>query len=564
MRAFLAAAVVAAMAQAPPPGQLRATPSPATLILHDARIYTMDARRPTAQAIAIRGDRVALVGADADMVPLEGPATRVVDAHGATIVPGLEDAHGHFTELGEMLQELDLRGTTSSAQIVDRVRQRAAAARPGEWILGRAWDQNDWADTAWPTHDALSAASPRNPVYLTRVDGHAGLANAAAMDIAAVSAATRDPEGGRIIHGAAGRPSGVFVDAAQDLITAHIPSPSPAQIEQRARLADRTARQVGLTMVHDAGTDGVTVAAYRALIASGALKTRLYVMLRGSLDELAPAFRQGPILDEATHRLVVRAIKVYADGALGSRGAAMLEPYADEPGNSGLLTTPPDRIYAQALAASRAGFQTCVHAIGDRANRLVLDVFERVEREVPAARDLRLRVEHAQILDAADIPRFARLGVIASMQPTHATSDMPWVAARIGRARMEEGAYAWRAVLSSGARFAAGSDFPVEEPNPLLGFYAAITRQDPQGNPPGGWLPGQRLTREEALRAFTLDAAYAAHAESVLGSLEPGKLADLVVLSRDIMQVPPPEILATTVRMTVVGGEVVYEGEPTR
>jgi predicted amidohydrolase YtcJ len=298
------------------------------------------------------------------------------------------------------------------------------------------------------------------------------------------------------------------------------------------------------------------------LIDAGRLKTRLYVMLRGSLSTLQPAFDKGPISDYGNHHLAVRAIKVVADGALGSRGAAMLEPYSDEPGTTGLLTTPPDEVYAQTLAASKAGFQTAIHAIGDRANRLVMDIFERVQREVPASRALRMRNEHAQILDRAEIPRFASLNVIASMQPTHATSDMPWVPARIGRDRMEEGAYVWRKLMSSGATIASGSDFPVELPNPMLGFYAAITRQDPMGQPASGWLPAERMTREEALASFTRHAAFAAHAETLLGALEVGKLADLVVLSKDIMRVPPPEILTTTVRLTLVGGEIVYNAAP--
>jgi len=301
------------------------------------------------------------------------------------------------------------------------------------------------------------------------------------------------------------------------------------------------------------------VDAYKRLIDAGRLKTRLYVMRSGSLDELRPFFDAGPIADYGNHRLAIRAIKIVADGALGSRGAALLEPYADEPGTMGLLTTPPEQVYALTVAASRAGFQTAIHAIGDRANRVAMDVFERVQREVPGARDLRHRIEHAQILDAAEIPRFARLGIIASMQPTHATSDMPWVPARIGSARMDEGAYVWRKLRSAGTRIAAGSDFPVEDPNPLLGFYAAITRQDPSGNPPGGWMPAERMSRIEALRAFTIDAAYAAHAETWLGSLEAGKLADLVMLDRDIMRVAAQEIPQTTVRLTVVGGEVVYD-----
>jgi predicted amidohydrolase YtcJ len=283
------------------------------------------------------------------------------------------------------------------------------------------------------------------------------------------------------------------------------------------------------------------------------------VMLRGPLSTLTPLFEKGPVTNYDNHHLAVRAIKIVADGALGSRGAALLEPYTDEPGTSGLLTTPADEVYAQTLAASKAGFQTAVHAIGDRGNRLVMDIFERVQREVPGARALRMRNEHAQVLDAAEIPRFAQLGVIASMQPTHATSDMPWVAARLGDARVAEGAYVWRTLLDTGAVIAAGSDFPVEEPNPMLGIYAAITRQDPLGRPSGGWTPNQRMSRQEALAAFTIQAAFASHAEALTGSIEAGKLADVVVLSKDIMQVPPREILSTAVRMTIVGGEIVYE-----
>jgi hypothetical protein len=282
-------------------------------------------------------------------------------------------------------------------------------------------------------------------------------------------------------------------------------------------------------------------------------------MLRGSMATLEPEFRKGPLINHANHRLSVRAIKIVADGALGSRGAALLAPYTDEPSNSGLMTTPPEEIYAQTLAASRAGFQTCVHAIGDRANRITLDIFERVQREVPGSRDLRMRDEHAQILAAADIPRFARLNVIASMQSSHATSDMPWVATRIGPARTAEGAYVWQRLMTTGVVLANGSDFPVEEPNPMLGFYAAITRQDPSGQPPGGWMPDERMSRIEALKSFTSNAAYAAHAEKDLGSLEAGKLADMVLLDRNIMTVEPKEILTTNVLLTIVGGAVTYD-----
>lgn len=535
------------------------TSAPANLIIHNARIYTMDVKNPIADAIAIRGDRILSVGASAQTLQLKGASTRVIDAGQATIVPGLHDAHGHFTGLGAFLQNLDLRGTTSYEQIVGMVRQRAATAAPGEWIIGRAWDQNDWSDKEWPTHEVLSAASPNNPVYLTRVDGHAGLANRKALELAGLTKATTDPPGGRILRAPNGDPTGVLIDNAQRLVSSKIPPATRSQLESRILLADAEARRLGLTMVHDAGTSGEVVDAYRRLIDAGKLKTRLYVMIRGPLDTLTPFFQRGPVTDYAQHHLAVRAIKIVADGALGSRGAAMLEPYSDEPGTVGLLTTPPEEIYAQTLAAAKAGFQTCVHAIGDRANRNVMDIFERVEREVPASRDLRMRIEHAQILDGAEIPRFAKLNIIASMQATHATSDMPWVPARIGRSRMEEGAYMWQTLLKTGAHVANGSDFPVEEPNPMLGFYASITRQDPSGNPPGGWMPHERMSRDQALKSFTLDAAYAAHAETLAGSLEAGKLADLVILSNDIMRVPPKEILTTKVRMTIVGGEIVFE-----
>ena len=537
-------------------------PPPADLIIHHARIYTMDARNPTAEAIAVRGGRIARVGTDSEVMRLAGSSTRVIDAAGATVVPGLEDAHGHVAEFGASLQILDFRGTTSYQQIVDMVRRRVATARGGEWILGRGWDQNDWAIKDWPTHDALSAVSPAHPVYLTRIDGHAALVNRRALDLAGVTYTRPDPPGGRILRTRDGDPTGILIDRASDLVASRVPPPTAEQLDARILLADREMRRLGLTLVHDAGTDAQTVEAYKRLVDAGMIKTRLYVMLRGSMSALTPAFERGPITDYANHRLAVRAIKIVADGALGSRGAALLEPYSDERGTAGLLTATPEEVYTQTLAASKAGFQTAVHAIGDRANRLVMNTFAVVPREVPGSRDLRMRIEHAQILDAAEIPRFAALGVVASMQPTHATSDMPWAPARLGRARIEEGAYVWQKLLASGAVIASGSDFPVEQPNPMPGFYAAITRQDASGHPPGGWTAGQRMSRQQALRSFTLDAAYAAHADTFLGSLEEGKLADLVVLSNDIMQVPPADILDTTVRLTVVGGEVVYESKP--
>jgi predicted amidohydrolase YtcJ len=393
---------------------------PASLIIHRARVYTGDATRPQADAIAARGNRIVFVGSSDDALRLRGSATRVIDAGGATLVPGIQDAHGHFTNLGASLQILQLRGTTSYEQIVEMVRARAKTARPGEWIQGRSWDQNDWAVKDWPSHAPLSDAAPNNPVYLTRVDGHAALVNRSALNAARIARATPDPEGGRIIRDERGEPAGVLIDAAQNLVAAKIPPVSTAQLEEQILLADAETRKLGLTMVHDAGTTPAVVDVYKRLIDAGKLKTRLYVMLRGPLSTLEPEFKKGPLINYADHRLSVRAIKIQADGALGSRGAALLEPYSDEPTTTGLMTTRPDELYAQTLAASRAGFQTCIHAIGDRANRVVLDTFERVQAEVGGSRNLRMRDEHAQILDAADIPRFAKLNVIASMQATHA------------------------------------------------------------------------------------------------------------------------------------------------
>jgi predicted amidohydrolase YtcJ len=555
LRSALVASSALALALTARAGAQQAPPD---LILHHARIYTAVDAHPQAAALAIRGDRLVGVGQDAEILALRGPSTQVADLGGRTIVPGLTDAHGHFTNLGASLQRLDFRGLTSYDAIVAMVKQRAATARPGEWILGRAWDQNLWADTSFPTHERLDAAAPDNPVYLTRVDGHAGLANAKAMELAGVTRATEAPPTGRLIRDAKGNPSGVFIDGAQQLVAAKIPAESDAQLDEQILLADKECRRLGLTMVHDAGNTKRAIDAYKRLADAGTLQTRIYAMARGSLAELAPFFKAGPLANYHDYHVIVRAIKIIADGALGSRGAAMLEDYSDEPGNKGLLTTPPDEVYAQTLAASKAGFQTCIHAIGDRANREVLDVFERVQREVPGSKSLRMRDEHAQILSPQDIPRFARLGVIASMQPTHCTSDMPWVPARIGQKRTIEGAYVWQKLMKTGVIVASGSDFPVEQPNPMLGLYAAITRQDVHGNPPGGWAPDQRMTRMEALKSFTINAAYAAHLEKELGTLEAGKLADLVVLSGDVMTEPAKDILTTTAVKTMVGGRWVY------
>jgi predicted amidohydrolase YtcJ len=539
---------------------LAAQARPATLLVHGGPIYTVNPAQPVVEAVAVRDDRIVGVGSWAEIRRLEGPSTMVLDLDGATLVPGLEDAHGHVLGLGTSLSVLDLVDTPDLAHVVAMVQARVAGTPSGQWIIGRGWDQNDWPAKTWPSRRDLDRVAPDHPVLLTRIDGHAAWVNSRALALAGITQATPDPPGGRIIRDPAGAPTGVLIDGAQQLVAARIPAPDPSEIESRILGADRLLSRVGLTMVHDAGASSSTIATYQRLVAAGRLSTRLYVMIDSSPQTTAEWFVRGPLIDP-DDRLTVRAVKMYADGALGSRGAALLEDYSDEPGNRGLLVTPPERLAELTLSAARAGFQPCTHAIGDRANRLVLDIYEHTAQTVPAMGALRPRIEHGQILDAADIPRFGRLGVIASVQPTHCTSDMPWAPARLGAERIAEGAYVWQKLLRSGARLAAGSDFPVERPDPVAGFYAAVTRQDRTGHPPGGWASAQRLSRAEALRAFTLDAAYAAHAERDLGSIETGKFADFVVLSADVMTIPTAEVPGTRVLRTIVAGRTVFQAD---
>jgi predicted amidohydrolase YtcJ len=531
---------------------------PADLVVLNARIYTADVNRPVAAAFAVRGGRIAFVGSTRGALALVGPRTERLDLAGRTVIPGMVDAHAHLLGLGQALRTVDLVGTRSYDEVIARVVERAKAARPGEWIRGRGWDQNDWADTRFPTHQALSRAVPNNPVYLTRVDGHAALVNAKAMELAQVTAATPDPTGGRFIRdsGGTGNPTGVLVDGAQGVVGRVIPPASRAELREQTLAAIAEANRWGLTGIHDAGVAPEGIAVYEDLAREGRYDLRNYVMVRSN-DEGVDAFmRRGPQLGLYGGRLWVRAIKLTADGALGSRGAALLEPYSDDPGNTGLITTPPERIKSVAVRALRAGFQVNVHAIGDRANRMVLEQFDAAFRDVPVA-DHRFRIEHAQILRYQDIPRFAELDVIPSMQGSHQTSDMYWVPNRLGWARAQ-GAYAWRSLLNTGVVIPNGSDFPVEAVNPLISFHSFVTRQDADNFPPGGWFPEQRTTRQEALWSITLWPAYAAFMENESGTLTTGKYADFVVLDRDIMTVAPEEILKASVVMTVLGGQVVY------
>src|SRR5213596_470537 len=429
--------------------------------LDDRPIYTSDVNRPVVEALVVRAGRIAFVGSNRGALALAGPRTERLDLAGKTVITGMVDAHAHLLGLGQALRTVDLVGTRSYDEVIARVVERAKTARPGEWIRGRGWDQNDWADTRFPTHAALSRAVPNNPVYLTRVDGHAALVNAKALELAQVTAATPDPSGGRFIRDSANNPTGVMVDNAQGIVGRVIPAPSRAELREQTLAAIAEANRWGLTGIHGAGVAPEGIAVYEELAKEGRYNLRNYVMVRSSDSVLDEILRRGPQKALYDGRLWIRAIKLVADGALGSRGAALLEPYSDDPGNTGLITTPPERIKSVAVRALKAGFQLNVHAIGDRANRIVLDQFEAALREVPTA-DHRFRIDHAQILRYQDIPRFAELDVIPSMQGSHQTSDMYWVPNRLGPARLG-GAYAWRSLLNTGVVIPNGSDFPVEE-----------------------------------------------------------------------------------------------------
>jgi predicted amidohydrolase YtcJ len=535
----------------------RTTPAPADLIVTNARIYTVDDGHPFVSALAVRDGKVAFVGSVREASLLRGPNTHVIDAAGRTVIPGMVDAHAHLFGLGEFLRSIDLTDTRSYDEIVSRVGARVKQATAGRWVIGRGWDQNKWGDTRFPTHEALSAVSPNNPVVLERIDGHALLANAAAMRAAGVTAATKDPAGGRIEHGANGAPTGVFVDNAMGIIDRVIPSMSHDEMTSAALAAVKESNRWGLTGLHDPGEPRAVLDVFEELSKAGTFSLRVYAMISDDSAAIEHYFQRGPQSALYDSHLWIRAIKLYADGALGSRGAALLDPYTDDPKNSGLLKSTPEHLRDVSTRALQHGFQVATHAIGDRGNRIALDAYEAALKAVPTV-DHRFRIEHVQVLDHADIPRFAQLGVIPSMQAVHQTSDMYWAANRLGYARTF-GAYAWRSLLNTGVIIPNGSDFPVERVNPLFSFHAAVSRQDDNNWPPGGWFPEQKMTREEALKGMTIWPAYAAFQEQTMGSLTVGKLADFVILDRDIMTIPDSEILGTNVLATYIGGRVVFE-----
>ncbi|HEV8337382.1 MAG TPA: amidohydrolase [Candidatus Polarisedimenticolia bacterium] len=552
---FLAVLAIALSGCAP--SERKESLKKADLILVNGRIHTLDPAIPDSTAVAISGDRIERVGPDAEIVKLAGPGSKKLDLQGRAVIPGLIDAHVHLMRTGESLAELDLRGLGSAAEAAAKVAEAAARTAPGDWIQGSGWDQNHWQPPEFPTTSVLDAVSASNPVVLRRVDGHALWVNQAALDAAGITRGTSDPKGGRLLRDrATGKPTGVLLDDAMPLVLDKVPTPSKETKQKWIEEAGRKFLAAGVTSVHDAGVEPEDIDLYKMMVEGGRLPVRVYAMLGGSNRKLPDYFAIAPIHGYGDRRFTFRALKLGVDGALGSRGAALLAPYSDDPKNGGLITMPAEQLEQISREALRRGYQVCVHAIGDRANRMVLDAFQGALSLVPSA-DPRFRIEHAQILSADDLPRLGRLGIIASMQPVHATSDMPWVPARLGPDRIA-GAYAWRSLLESSARLAFGSDAPWDSRNPFDGLFAAVTRQDHSLKPEGGWLPEQRISRRAALEAFTIGGAYAAFEEKEKGTITPGKLADLVVLDRDYFEVPEAEIWKLAPEITILGGKAVY------
>ena len=554
---MLATLLLAALLQIPGPAILDAGPvsGPVDLVLHGGRVLTMVEPEPVPAptAVAVRDGRVVWVGDDDGAMKLVGDQTRVLDLDGDVAMPGLVDGHAHLYGIGKALAEINVRDLSDAAACAQRVVEAARLQSDG-WLQGRGWDQNLWPDKAWPTRQELDAVAPDRPVMLRRVDGHAAWVNSAALALAGITRDTPDPEGGAILHDADGEPLGVLVDNAASLVRDIIPRPGAAETERRIRLAMDHCVALGLTGIHEMGCNWDRVQIYKRLAADGDLGLRVVVFLDDHAPTLEEGLPAGPFVS-ADGMLRVHGVKLYADGALGSRGALLLADYSDSPDRRGLQVTDREHLTDVCRRARAAGFQVATHAIGDAANRLMLDVYQDVLQD--GGRDLRWRIEHAQIVHPEDQARFAELGVIASMQPTHCTSDMDWVPDRLGHDR-SAGAYAWRSLLDRGAVLSFGSDAPVESVAPVPGLFAAGTRTHPDGTPPGGWLPHEVLTGRESLRAFTLGPAYSARSEDDLGVLAPGYLADITVLSGDPTTVAAETLLDLEPRFTIVQGRVVW------
>jgi len=545
------------------------TQQPADLIIVGGKIYTADDHHPVAEAVAVVGDSIVWVGSEKEVRAMAGENTQIIDLQGKVMTPGFIEGHGHIMGVGYNELQLDLLNVTSYDELIDKVKTAVSKAQPGQWIVGRGWHQDKWDKKpekmvkGFPVHDALSRVSPDNPVFLSHASGHAGLANAKAMEIAGVNVLSveklnkENGDGGEVIRDAVGNPTGLFNENATFLIESKIPPLNQETDAQALTLAIEACLRNGITSFHDAGASRENIELFHQFKEANKLDVRLYVMLTGfDRDLLYQWFRKGPEVDP-THRLTIRSIKLNCDGALGSRGAWLLEPYLDRPDFSGMATLSMDTVLKTSREALKHGFQVCSHAIGDRANREILDRYEIAFNE-NSVKDHRFRIEHAQHIHPNDIPRFAHLGVIPAMQAIHMSSDRPWAIDRLGEKRIKEGAYLWQSLLKSGAKVINGTDAPVEPINPIPCFYASVTRKTLKGEPEGGYEPEEKMTREQALRSYTLDAAFGAFEEKIKGSIEPGKLADFTVFTQDIMTVPESEILKTEVAMTIVGGKVLY------
>jgi predicted amidohydrolase YtcJ len=546
-------------------GRLRVAAAAAPLVLTNGNFYTANDLQPRAQAAVVVDGRITFVGAGPDALRRAPPGARRLDLHGTTVLPGLTDAHAHLGDIGRRELTFNLEGTKSLAELQNKLRERAAAGPAGSWLSGGGWIESRWSPPVFPTRQDLDSAAPNRPVVLKRADGHALVANSLALRRAGIDRNTAAPAGGTILKDAAGEPTGMLVDNAMALVERLVPAPTAAEAARALEVGARRSVEMGWTQLQIAGNTFQEVDQLCRLYAAGKIQLRLYDAIYGPGADVDRLLAAGPDPQHCGGKLAVRGIKLYIDGALGSRGAALLEPYSDSPGSRGLLVNQPETLFPLLTAALRRGIQVETHAIGDRGNRIMLDLYERAFAAVPTAEravpEPRWRIEHAQILAPSDIPRFAGLGVIASMQPSHAISDLFFAPARLGPERLQ-GAYAWQPLLASGAIVVGGSDAPVEKGDPRVEFYAAVSRRSLQGFADANWHRELRVTREQALKMFSLAPAYAAFQERDRGSIEVGKLADFTVLSADIMTIPEPQILTSHVVMTIIGGEVVY-ADPT-
>lgn len=539
-----------------------ANPPPASVIFVNGNIYTVNDKQPHTEAIATAGDTIVAAGSNDAALRLKGEGTRVIDLAGKTVVPGFTDSHCHIFGIGERELTLNLEGSNTLADFLAKTGERVRQTESGKWITGRGWIETFWKPAKFPTRSDIDAIAPDHPVFLTRADGHASVANSAALKIAGVTRDTPNPFGGEILRDKNGEPTGMLLDNAQDLVASKVPPQSDAEREKALLIGVERELKLGWCEIQNAGSTLEDQAIIGRAFEANKIKLRFYNAAYGPGEATKQLLETGPTINGFGHRFTQRTIKVIFDGALGSRGAALLAPYSDKPDTSGYLTEKPEELRPMFAEALRRGIQVETHAIGDRANREILDLYEQAFAAVPAnerkVAEPRWRMEHAQILSEQDIPRFGKLAVIASMQPSHAISDLFFAPARLGKERLA-GAYAWNSLRKSGAIICAGSDAPVERGEPMIEFYAAVTRKSIRGEQHDGWHPEQAVTREQALKMLTWNAAYAAFEETEKGSIEPGKLADLTVLSADIMKIAPPEILKTTCAMTVIGGEIVFD-----